>query len=115
MRTHVQHVTSVSPRRAASACALVAMLVCLPAAWASESVPAWGQLPPSFEANRGQVDERVKYLARGAGWTLALTPAEAILALSGGHGFWATLSPRWLLKRPSFRPGHTDWSLRRRF
>ncbi len=37
--------------------------------------------PLAFEANRGQADEPVKFLARAAGYTLFLTPAEAVLAL----------------------------------
>jgi Cep192 domain 4/Beta-propeller repeat/HYDIN/CFA65/VesB-like, Ig-like domain len=39
------------------------------------------QLPLSFEANRGQTDSRVKYLARGHNYTLFLTENEAVLAL----------------------------------
>jgi hypothetical protein len=42
---------------------------------------SFGQLPLSFEENRGQSDSRVKYLARGKGYTLFLTPDEAVLAL----------------------------------
>src|SRR6266851_2082343 len=43
---------------------------------------AYGKLPLSFEANRGQVDPRVKFVSRGSGYTLFLTPTEAVLALS---------------------------------
>ncbi len=44
-------------------------------------------LPLSFEANRGQVDQQVKYLARGQGYTLFLTPGAAVLGLrSEGAG-----------------------------
>jgi hypothetical protein len=39
------------------------------------------RIPLSFEENRGQSDSRVKYLARGKGYTLFLTPDEAVLAL----------------------------------
>src|ERR1044072_142745 len=42
---------------------------------------AYGQLPLSFEANRGQTNRAVKFLSRGAGYTLFLTPAEAVLSL----------------------------------
>ncbi len=38
-------------------------------------------LPLRFEANQGQVDEQVKYLARGQGYTLFLTPGAAVLGL----------------------------------
>ena len=38
---------------------------------------AYGQLPLSFEANRGQAEPQVEFLARGAGYTLFLTAGEA--------------------------------------
>jgi hypothetical protein len=41
----------------------------------------YGDLPLSFEANRGQADSQVKYMARGRGYTLFLTPKETVLAL----------------------------------
>lgn len=43
---------------------------------------AYGKLPLSFEANRGQSDPRVRFLARSPGYTLFLTPAEAVLVLT---------------------------------
>ena len=44
-------------------------------------------VPLSFEANQGQVDEQVKYLARGQGYSLFLTPGAAVLGLrSAGIG-----------------------------
>lgn len=43
---------------------------------------SYAGLPMSFEANRGQADERVKFISRGFGYTLALTPREALLTLS---------------------------------
>src|SRR5690242_14676932 len=42
---------------------------------------AYAQLPLSFEANLGQVDEEVKFLSRGDGYSLFLTGNEAVLAL----------------------------------
>ena len=42
---------------------------------------SYGKLPMSFEANRGQSDRRVKFLARGSGYSLFLTGNEAVLAL----------------------------------
>ncbi len=42
----------------------------------------YGRLPLSFEANAGQTDSRVKFLSRGAGYTLFLTPTEAVLGLN---------------------------------
>ena len=35
----------------------------------------------SFEANKGQTDEKVKFLSRGSGYTLFLTSTEAVLSL----------------------------------
>jgi hypothetical protein len=40
------------------------------------------QLPLSFEANDGQADERVKFLARGGGYSLALTANAAVLTMN---------------------------------
>src|SRR5438067_597471 len=42
---------------------------------------AYGQLPLSFEANQGQTDAQVNFLSRGSGYTLFLTPDEAVLRL----------------------------------
>src|SRR5205085_5148133 len=45
---------------------------------------AYGQLPLTFEANQGQVaDPSVDFLARGPGYTVFLTPGEAVLRLMG--------------------------------
>jgi hypothetical protein len=43
---------------------------------------SFGRLPLSFEANRGQTDERVKFLSRGPGYTVFLTNDEAVVALA---------------------------------
>jgi len=42
---------------------------------------SYGNLPLSFEANQGQSEKRVKFLARGQGYGLFLTPTEAVLSL----------------------------------
>src|SRR2546425_915295 len=47
---------------------------------------AYGKLPLSFEANRGQTDPQVKFLSRGPGHMLFLTPTEAVLVLSKREG-----------------------------
>jgi hypothetical protein len=44
-------------------------------------VEAYGNLPLSFEANQGQSDARVKFLARGSNYTLFLTKDSAVFAL----------------------------------
>jgi beta-propeller repeat-containing protein/HYDIN/CFA65/VesB family protein len=49
-----------------------------PKTWSSR----YDQLPLSFEANHGQTDPRVKFLARGQNYTLFLTGHEAVLSLS---------------------------------
>ncbi|MBC7933438.1 MAG: hypothetical protein H7Z38_22995, partial [Rubrivivax sp.] len=42
---------------------------------------AYGKLPLSFEANEGQTDAKVNFISRGQGYTLFLTPTEAVLRL----------------------------------
>jgi hypothetical protein len=44
-------------------------------------VEGYGKLPLSFEANQGQTDAQVKFLSRGPGYSLFLTPTEAVLSL----------------------------------
>src|ERR1700704_3231031 len=41
----------------------------------------YGKLPLHFEANQGQTDARVKFLSRGAGYSLFLTSTEAVFKL----------------------------------
>jgi photosystem II stability/assembly factor-like uncharacterized protein len=45
---------------------------------------AYGDLPMRFERNQGQLDRRVRFAARGAGYALWLTGDGAVLRLSGG-------------------------------
>ncbi|MBI3921510.1 MAG: PQQ-binding-like beta-propeller repeat protein, partial [Armatimonadetes bacterium] len=46
----------------------------------------YARLPLSFEANEGQVDQKVKFVTRGKGYSLFLTDkAEAVLSLSNGR------------------------------
>jgi len=42
---------------------------------------AYGKLPMRFEANEGQTDARVKFMARGAGYSVFLTGDEAVMQL----------------------------------
>jgi len=67
-------------------------------------------VPFYFEENRGQVDEQVKYLARGRGYTVFLTPTETVLALQRG-GEWAET---WERKGAgaSGRRGEMTWQSR---
>jgi photosystem II stability/assembly factor-like uncharacterized protein len=43
---------------------------------------AYGNLSLRFEANQGQTDQRVKFLARGGGYHLFLTSTEAVMVLT---------------------------------
>src|SRR5882762_4048834 len=45
-------------------------------------VETYGKLPLQFEANRGQTDKDVRFLSRGAGYSLYLTAREAVLVLA---------------------------------
>jgi hypothetical protein len=73
------------------------VLLCVPALLIAPSVSAtakavdakakaqlaahYGRLPLGFEANRGQFDAPVRYLAQGQGYSLFLTDDEAVLRL----------------------------------
>jgi hypothetical protein len=48
----------------------------------ARAVTAYGHLPLHFEANQGQTDAQVKFLARGIGHTLFLTDREAVLVFT---------------------------------
>ena len=41
----------------------------------------YGKLPLAFEANQGQTDQKVRFLARGRGYTMFLTDDAAVLTL----------------------------------
>ncbi|MEK6283140.1 MAG: SBBP repeat-containing protein [Acidobacteriota bacterium] len=43
---------------------------------------AYNSSPLSFEVNKGQTDSQVKFLSRGSGYGLFLTPTEAVIALN---------------------------------
>src|SRR5437870_3644449 len=53
----------------------------IPQATKQQVLVAYGKLPLSFEANQGQTDPQVKFLARGRGYTLFLSPDEAVFVL----------------------------------
>lgn len=62
-----------------------AFALCLSSmAFANPNTPTaanYAKLPLSFEPNQGQADSQFKFLARGSGYTLLLSPAEADLGL----------------------------------
>src|SRR5437899_7484118 len=45
------------------------------------TIAGYGQLPLSFEMNKGQTDPQVNFLSRGSGYALFLTASEAVLSL----------------------------------
>src|SRR6266851_9150201 len=47
----------------------------------SKVINAYGKMPLAFEANQGQADPRAKFLSRGQGYEVFLTPTEAVLGL----------------------------------
>jgi hypothetical protein len=46
----------------------------------------YGKLPLRFEVNQGQTDPQVRFLARGGGYNLFLTPTESVLVLTKTSG-----------------------------
>jgi hypothetical protein len=49
-----------------------------------------GTLPLAFEANQGQTDPQVKYMARGNGYTVFLTANDTVFALQSSSQAAAT-------------------------
>ncbi|MDX6611404.1 MAG: hypothetical protein QOD75_590 [Blastocatellia bacterium] len=47
-----------------------------------QAAQTYGRIPLSFEANQGQTEGSVDYLARGVGYTLFLKPNEAVFVLT---------------------------------
>jgi hypothetical protein len=84
----------------------------------------YGRLPLGFEPNLGQTDAQVKFLSRGAGYTLFLTGDEAVFSLHTGklNGDASTSSrrvppnPSGLAKdtvlRMKLRNAHADTNVR---
>lgn len=67
-----------------------------PGTRANSARRAAATMPLAFEANRGQTDRRVRYLARGAGFTLFLTERGAVFDLQregSGRGVAVALDP----------------------
>ncbi|MEP7340736.1 MAG: SBBP repeat-containing protein, partial [Acidobacteriota bacterium] len=50
-----------------------------PGASKARAQESYGKLPIQFEVNRGQFDARVKFVSRQRGFSLALTPDEAVI------------------------------------
>lgn len=58
---------------------------------------AYGELPLAFEINQGQTAKAVKFISRGSGGSLFLTPTEAVLSL---------VMPQKRQKAQSANPSH---------
>ena len=73
-------------------------------------VAGYGNLPLSFEANRGQTDLQVKFLSRGRGYGLFLTGTETVLALSRANNVPAQdeLSAGSVREEGALNPRATD-------
>ncbi|WP_295584649.1 SBBP repeat-containing protein [uncultured Lamprocystis sp.] len=67
----------------------------------------YGKLPYTFETNGGQVDAAVKFLAHGPGYSLFLTPGEAVLSLRTGQPRAPERHQSGARPAPRFDPTHT--------
>jgi hypothetical protein len=79
-------------------------------------IAGYGKLPLHFEANQGQTDDQVRFLARGSGYGLFLTPTESVLALHKPEGSPAVLrmkllgaNPRPVVKGREELPGKSNY------
>ena len=81
-------------------------LTALARASQTQLLKTYGKLPLSFEANQGQTDSQVQFLARGGGYTLFLTSREAVLSL---HGSKASATPKPRLAE-ALQARHPLWS-----
>lgn len=59
---------------------------------------SFAALPLAFEANEGQTDPQVKYMARGNGYTLFLTSGDAVLSLASASSS-AQSRPKEMMQR----------------
>lgn len=62
---------------------LVLALTSLPGLATAATLADYANLPLAFERNIGQAGPQVHYLARGPGYTLLLSPTQAVLRLKG--------------------------------
>ncbi|HEY0704399.1 MAG TPA: SBBP repeat-containing protein [Candidatus Acidoferrales bacterium] len=76
-----------------------------PAANSADLANAFRKSALSFQVNEGQTDAQVRYLARGAGYELFLTPQEAVIALRHSATPRSMRDPRI---RPAKKSAHRD-------
>ena len=70
-------------------------------------VHEYAKLPMGFEPNVGQANAQAKFLARGEGYTVFLTPGEAVLGLRNGTGTKPRVLARDNVASPERRSGDT--------
>jgi hypothetical protein len=66
----------------------------------SKVLQTYAKLPLSFEVNQGQTDRQVNFLARGNGYSVFLTPTEAVLSLHQTKSQRLTSMLRPAVKQP---------------
>lgn len=75
---------------------------------------SYGKLPISFEANHGQADSRVTFLAHRSGYSLYLTPSEVLLSMhrfqGGGIGPAGVHSPVQRGMKPGAERNNVAWA-----
>jgi hypothetical protein len=74
-------VTPLALRRRPSASPSEGTTAARPAHAEQSAREAFGRVPLGFEANRGQTESTVDFIARGAGYALFLKPSEAVFVL----------------------------------
>jgi hypothetical protein len=82
-----------------------------PAASSAELANAYRRSGLSFQQNEGQTDAQVRYLARGAGYALFLTPQQAVIALRNSPTPRSKRDPRVRPVRPARQPHHDEGSV----
>jgi len=60
---------------------------------------SFAALPLAFEANEGQTDSQVKYMARGSGYTLFLTSGDAVLSFASSSSSSVQSRPKEMMQR----------------
>jgi hypothetical protein len=63
---------------------------------------AYGKLPVTFEPNLGQLDSRVKFTARGFGYTMFLTATETVFVMRGKQSEKPASAPVTVKRPKSF-------------
>ena len=78
----------------------------------ARAVETYGMLPLSFEVNRGQTADPVRFLVRGQGYSMFLTQDEAVLALRSQKPEWKTETRNWKLETENWHLGRGKAGIR---